>query len=578
MGYEEEREGAKQRRSRARKPELNEDGLTLITDSFSERRSGERRRSETSGEDARRIQKNAKQEASENNWEYRNSKTANNLDRADIYSDPAKVKARRKKKRKLKIIFLELVLLVGILCFAGYSYISSQLDRIQRLPWNPDDIKNVEISEEKQEQMSGYWTIAIFGVDSRNSSVGKGNNSDVNILCNIDQGTGEIRLVSVYRDSYLNISDKNTYNKINAAYMQGGPEQAVKALNKNLDIDIDDYATFNWKAVADAINILGGIDVEITKSEFYYINAFISETVKATGVASRQLKSAGMNHLDGVQAVAYGRLRLMDTDYARTERQRKIISLAFEKMKKADWATINNIVQTVFPQVATSVDMNDLLKMGRNITRYHLTETTGFPTDRKEKNMGRKGACVIPQTLESNVIELHHFLFGDEDYAPTETVRSISRKIVSDTGVQSTKKSETKAEPKTSEATTLSILEPTQESGEEQSQDGGNESGESELNPSSASQEREEPGTVEESRSENLFPSRENGSKGSEAGPAGDTSADFSGSRETEEGQNKPSGSGSPKGSSEPGTKTDTGIIIDPGEGVNFGGTGASIR
>ena len=88
---------------------------------------------------------------------------------------------------------------------------------MQRLPWNPDEIKNVEISEEKQEQMSGYWTIAVFGVDSRNSSVGKGNNSDVNILCNIDQGTGEIRLVSVYRDSYLNISDKNTYNKINAA-------------------------------------------------------------------------------------------------------------------------------------------------------------------------------------------------------------------------------------------------------------------------------------------------------------------------------------------------------------------------
>lgn len=225
-------------------------------------------------------------------------------------------------------------MLIGILCFAGYSYISSRLDLMQRLPWNPDEIKNVEISEEKQEQMSGYWTIAVFGVDSRNSSVGKGNNSDVNILCNIDQGTGEIRLVSVYRDSYLNISDKNTYNKINAAYMQGGPEQVVKALNRNLDIDIDDYATFNWKAVADAINILGGIDVEITKSEFYYINAFISETVKATGVASTQLKSAGMNHLDGVQAVAYGRLRLMDTDYARTERQRKVISLAFEKMKK----------------------------------------------------------------------------------------------------------------------------------------------------------------------------------------------------------------------------------------------------
>ena len=162
------------------------------------------------------------------------------MNRSDIYADPVKLKARRKKKRKIWFILLESVMLIGILCFAGYSYISSRLDLMQRLPWNPDEIKNVEISEEKQEQMSGYWTIAVFGVDSRNSSVGKGNNSDVNILCNIDQGTGEIRLVSVYWVSYLNISDKNTYNKINAAYMQGGPEQVVKALNRNLDIDIDD--------------------------------------------------------------------------------------------------------------------------------------------------------------------------------------------------------------------------------------------------------------------------------------------------------------------------------------------------
>ena len=175
---------------------------------------------------------------------------------------------------------------------------------MQQLPWDPEEIRNVDISEEKQEQMRGYWTIAIFGVDSRNTSVGKGNNSDVNIICNINQDTGEIRLVSVYRDSYLNVNDKNSYNKINTAYLRGGPEQAVKALNKNLDLDIDDYATFNWKAVADAINILGGIDLEISEPEFYYINAFISETVTATGLGSTQLKHAGMNHLDGVQAVA----------------------------------------------------------------------------------------------------------------------------------------------------------------------------------------------------------------------------------------------------------------------------------
>lgn len=565
MGYEEERDRSGHRRSRRAKPsEMEDDGLTLITDSFTERREDGSHRS---GDRSRSGQKAAKRGQTQpgSSRESRNQEKTRTMNRSDIYADPVKLKARRKKKRKIWFILLEIAVLIGILCFAGYSYISSRLDLMQRLPWNPDEIKNVEISEEKQEQMSGYWTIAVFGVDSRNSSVGKGNNSDVNILCNIDQGTGEIRLVSVYRDSYLNISDKNTYNKINAAYMQGGPEQVVKALNRNLDIDIDDYATFNWKAVADAINILGGIDVEITKSEFYYINAFISETVKATGVASTQLKSAGMNHLDGVQAVAYGRLRLMDTDYARTERQRKVISLAFEKMKKADWATINNIVQTVFPQVATSIEINDLLKIGRNITRYHLTETTGFPSELREKKMGRKGACVIPQTLESNVIELHHFLFGDEEYTPTETVRTISQKIVSDTGVHGTKQAETKALPKTTEATTISILDPTQESGADESQKAGSGSDESEKETGNASETQENDVSEQESRPDGTHASKENARESSEAESGGSSPAFLGGNSGTgtENGREKPSGSGSPNGSSAPGSKTDAGIIIE---------------
>ena len=548
MGYEEERDRSGHRRSRRAKPsEMEDDGLTLITDSFTERREDGSHRS---GDRSRSGQKAAKRGQTQpgSSRESRNQEKTRTMNRSDIYADPVKLKARRKKKRKIWFILLEIAVLIGILCFAGYSYIGSRLDLMQRLPWNPDEIKNVEISEEKQEQMSGYWTIAVFGVDSRNSSVGKGNNSDVNILCNIDQGTGEIRLVSVYRDSYLNISDKNTYNKINAAYMQGGPEQVVKALNRNLDIDIDDYATFNWKAVADAINILGGIDVEITKSEFYYINAFISETVKATGVASTQLKSAGMNHLDGVQAVAYGRLRLMDTDYARTERQRKVISLAFEKMKKADWATINNIVQTVFPQVATSIEINDL------------------PSELREKKMGRKGACVIPQTLESNVIELHHFLFGDEEYTPTETVRTISQKIVSDTGVHGTKQAETKALPKTTEATTISILDPTQESGADESQEAGSGSDESEKETGNASETQENDISEQESRPDGTHASKENARESSEAESGGSSPAfpgGNSGTGETENGREKPSGSGSPNGSSAPGSKTNAGIIIE---------------
>ena len=142
-----------------------------------------------------------------------------------------------------------------------------------------------------------------------------------------------------------------------ADYTEGGPEQALKALNKNLDLNITDYATFNWKAVATAINILGGVDIDISKTEYYYMNAFITETVKGTGIGSVQLKDGpGTYHLDGVQAVAYGRLRLMDSDYARTERQRIIIQKAFEKAKKADLATLNSLVGNMCAMCATNIN------------------------------------------------------------------------------------------------------------------------------------------------------------------------------------------------------------------------------
>jgi LCP family protein required for cell wall assembly len=240
----------------------------------------------------------------------------------------------------------------------------------------------------------------------------------------------------------MNIRDDD-YNKINSAYMLGGPNDAVQALNRNLDLQIEDYATFNWKAVADGINILGGIDVELSQEEFYYMNAFIAETVDATGVPSTQLKAGGMQHLDGVQAVAYGRLRLMDSDYMRTERQRKVIQLAFEKVKQADFATLQSLIGVVLPQLATSVDVQDMLYMASHVSRYHIGGTAGFPETRGERRMGKRGFCVIPRTLESNVESLHANFFGDTAYEPSDTVKEISNHLVEATGMDELDESET---------------------------------------------------------------------------------------------------------------------------------------
>ena len=355
--------------------------------------------------------------------------------------------ARRRKKKKsgmvwkivLGVIIAVVVLLVAL--GAGvFGYFNTQLEDSQnKLEFEEKVVINENIPVEVREKMEkGFWTVAVFGVDSRDNSLGKGNQSDVIMIANLNRSTGEIKLVSVFRDTYLNINDKNTYNKINAAYASGGPEAAVKAINKNLDLNITHYATFNWKAVATVINILGGVEIDISPAEFHYINAFITETVKGTGIGSTQLKSAGVHNLDGVQAVAYGRLRLMDSDYARTERQRIVIAKAFEKVKTAKLSTLNDVVGHVFEMSATNIGFEDLAGLVKDVAKYHLGETSGFPAARGEARIkigSDKLSCVIPQTLESNVISLHNFLFGEENYTPSSTVMEISAKIAEISGL-----------------------------------------------------------------------------------------------------------------------------------------------
>lgn len=281
---------------------------------------------------------------------------------------------------------------------------------------------------------TGYWNIAVFGVDSRDGNT-KNALADVQMICSIDRSTGEIRLVSVYRDTYLKINSEGTYHKINEAYFKGGHKQAVSALEENLDIKIDDYATFNWKSVAEAINILGGIDLEITPAEFKYINGFITETVNSTGIGSYQLEQAGMNHLDGVQAVAYSRLRLMDTDFQRTERQRKVVELALAKAKQADLSTLTSLAGYMVQEISTSVGVGDVLPLAKDIGKYHIGETAGFPFSRQTMKIGKMD-CVVPATLESNVILLHQFLYGEEtSYSPSSSVKKISAHISEETGL-----------------------------------------------------------------------------------------------------------------------------------------------
>ena len=281
-----------------------------------------------------------------------------------------------------------------------------------------------------------YWTVAVFGVDSRDGNLGAGALSDVIMVASINRRTGDVNLTSVYRDTYLQIDDEGNYHKLNEAYFKGGYEQAIAALERNLQLDIDDFVTFNWKAVAEGITMLGGIDLDISDSEFKYINAFITETVNSTGLGSVQLDHSGVNHLDGVQAVAYGRLRLMDTDFNRTARQRKVLQLAIEKAKTADKKTLAATAMTVMSEVKTSIGLDDVLDMANNVKKYNLQNAVGFPFSRDTTYVGKMDV-VVPATLASNVVQLHPFLYGDDaaSFSLNDTVKKISAHIQEKTGI-----------------------------------------------------------------------------------------------------------------------------------------------
>ena len=283
---------------------------------------------------------------------------------------------------------------------------------------------------------SKYWTVAVFGVDSRDGNLGAGALSDVIMLASINRKTGDVNLTSVYRDTYLQIDDEGKYHKINEAYFKGGPKQAIATLNRNFDLDIDDYMTFNWKAVAEGLNVLGGVDLDISDKEFAYINAFITETVQGTGLGSVQLEHSGMNHLDGVQAVAYARLRLMDTDFNRTARQRKVLELAMQKAKAASKKTLVATAMTVMPDIQTSIGADDILDIAKTVKKYNIQNAVGFPFSRDTTNVGKMNV-VVPATLVSNVAQLHPFLYGDDaaGFTPSAKVQEISAHIQKKTGI-----------------------------------------------------------------------------------------------------------------------------------------------
>ncbi len=342
---------------------------------------------------------------------------------------------RRKKKKNPAVRFLRVllvILLAGILLLCAAYYRMHGSIRLSQV--------KEKIAEQvaKDTTLTGYTNIALFGVDSIENSLDKGNNrSDVMIILSINNATKEAKLVSVYRDTYLDIGD-GKYTKANAAYAYGGPTQAVTMLNQNFDLDIEDYATIGFGGVADIIDALGGIDIDIKEDEIHYMNDYQSTMAQELGKTYVPVQAAGTQTLTGLQAVSYCRVRYTaGGDFTRTERQRTVLTQTFSKLKTASAAQMVSIATKLLSEgeVQTSLSMTEIASLASGATQYSIGDSTGVPTEslRTDAYVGKQD-CIIPVTLADNVVWLHEYLFGESGYQVSDTVQTISDQIRANTG------------------------------------------------------------------------------------------------------------------------------------------------
>ncbi len=358
-------------------------------------------------------------------------------------------KARARRNRKITIFFIEIVI---ILAMIGILWvIMDKTEEAEGLIYTdtreiaPEELGISEVVQEQVQEaespMAGYLNIALFGVDALSSSskdLLKGYRSDSIMIASINLDTCDVKLVSVYRDTYLNLSN-DTYTKCNTAYAKGGAQQAVSMLNANLDMDITNWVSVSYKALITAIDDLGGIYIDVDSAELEHINNYqisIAKSLKLGENNYTPVTTKGYQKLNGLQASAYCRIRYTaGDDFKRAERQREVLQAMMEEAKKANVNDLLTFSADVLNYTYTSLDSETITDLLSNITKYNIVDEGGFPAEdmRTTGTIGADGSCVVPLDLVDNVVWLHSFLFGDDEYHPSGTVQNYSVKIKSDT-------------------------------------------------------------------------------------------------------------------------------------------------
>ncbi len=329
--------------------------------------------------------------------------------------------ARRRLFRPFKILLI-FILVIVLLVIGASIYIFSRLGTTD---WDDDSIYMNNISDSN---IDDYTNIALFGVDSRDNELDSNTRSDSIMIASINKKNHDIKLVSIYRDTYVYI-DGHGYNKLNHAYAYGGPKLAVETINRNFDLNVTDFITINFSGLTDVIDALGGITLTIEEDELEYVNKYAKDVSRINNMENEwtKIKKPGKQVVTGVQATGYSRVRYTKGgDFTRTMRQRNVILAILDKARKSNPATLAKAANSVLPQLSTGLSSLEFAGLSLFLPFYSIEDQTGFPFDNTPKKVS--GADVIVcSTLVSNVTKLHEYLFGTNGYVPSDTVKSLKQ-------------------------------------------------------------------------------------------------------------------------------------------------------
>lgn len=354
----------------------------------------------------------------------------------DKINNGKKIKKQKPKKKMNIFVKILLTLLILIVVFVtvvfstSYIYLKNKLGKIDYV-----DLKSTEITinHSVDESLATYRNIALLGIDARSDTFGTGNRSDCIMILSLNEKTKDVKIASVYRDTYLNI-DGHGLDKVTHAYSYGGPKLALNTLNKNLDLNITEFVAINFDTVRVVVDSIGGVEIPIDSQEVKYINGYINSLNKQFGTSSANITTPGTYKLDGVQALAYSRIRYTDGgDYKRTERMRDVFMAVFKKAKTMNISELNNLANTILHHVSTNISENEIMGMIPKAISFNIKDSFGWPYETEGK-MITKVWYGVPINLQKNVSKLHESLFNEVDYEPTDTVKNISNDIIKTTG------------------------------------------------------------------------------------------------------------------------------------------------